>query len=324
MGVFNIQGKDFPPGSSGLVRLNAGRLPSGNRISIFTYIFRSKNPGPTLLFLGGMHGDEINGVEIVRRAIQDRLFSKLTAGNVIAIPLLNIFGFINFSRDVPDGKDVNRSFPGNLSGSLASRVARLLTKRILPLVDMGIDFHTGSDNHWNYPQLRYSPKHQEARDLALQCNHDLILEKPVLPKSLRKVARDLKKPIIIFEGGEALKLESNVVEKGLLVIKNALYANNMLEGKRPNPPVISRIFKKAVWERAPEGGLVTFYRQSGTYVRRGEVLGIISDPFGQKEVRIYASRDGYLIAHNNAPVVNIGDGMFHVAYEEDRYAKVLP
>jgi len=158
MDNITIQGQDFPPGSSGMVRINAGRLPSGNRISIFTYIFRSKNPGPTALILGGMHGDEINGVEIVSRTISDNFFGNLSSGSVIVIPLLNIFGFINYSRDVPDGKDVNRSFPGNMNGSLASRVARMITKKILPLIDFGIDFHTGAKDHWNYPQIRYSPK----------------------------------------------------------------------------------------------------------------------------------------------------------------------
>ncbi len=129
------------PGERTVVKIPVGRLPSGNQINIRAHIFRSNIPGPTVLLLGGIHGDEINGVEIVRRAINDNLFDKLERGSVIAIPLLNVYGFINFSREVTDGKDVNRSFPGSLRGSLASRIARIVTKKILPQVDFGVDFY---------------------------------------------------------------------------------------------------------------------------------------------------------------------------------------
>ncbi|MDQ3142552.1 MAG: succinylglutamate desuccinylase/aspartoacylase family protein [Bacteroidota bacterium] len=316
--IMNLHGQNFPVGSSGLVRINAGKLPSGNRISIFTYVFRSKNPGPTALFLGGMHGDEINGVEIVRKGIQNGMFNQLKCGSVIAIPLLNIYGFINFSRDVPDGKDVNRSFPGNMNGSLASRVARIITRKILPSIDFGIDFHTGGKDHWNYPQIRFSPKHPEARSLAIKCNYKYLIEKTVVSKSFRKVAREMRKPILIFEGGEALRLDHFVIDKGLDVITNILKKHGMIEGKL-GPDIVSRLFKKTDWERAPEGGILSYRRESGEYVKKGEVLGIINDPFAQREIKMYASRDGLIIGHNTAPVVNIGDGMFHIAFEEEKY-----
>ncbi|MBX7162809.1 MAG: succinylglutamate desuccinylase/aspartoacylase family protein [Saprospiraceae bacterium] len=318
MSNISIQGQDFQPGSSGLVRINAGKLPSGNRISIFTYIFRSRVPGPTALFLGGMHGDEINGVEIIRRSIHENMFSQLKSGTVIAIPLLNIFGFINFSRDVPDGKDVNRSFPGSVNGSLASRIARIVTKKILPLVDFGVDFHTGGDHHWNYPQVRYSTKHGPSKELALKTNYELLIEKSIVSKSLRKIAKAQHKPILVFEGGGALRIENFVVQKGQQVIRNLLEAHKMLEGPKPQNQV-NRVFKKTDWERAPESGMLTYSRQAGSYVKHGEVLGIISDPFAQREVKMFASRDGFIIGHNNAPVINVGDGMFHIAYEEEKY-----
>ncbi len=321
MNEFNLQGQEFPPGSSGLVRINAGKLPSGNRISIFTYVFRSKNPGPTVLFLGGMHGDEINGVEIIRKSISQKLFNQLKAGTVIAIPLLNIFGFINFSREVPDGKDVNRSFPGRGSGSLASRIAKIMTKKILPLVDFGIDFHTGGEQHWNYPQIRYSPKHIEAKSLALKSNYKLMVEKPVLTRSMRKVARDMKIPILIFEGGESNKLDTFVVNQGISLIKNLLHSHHMIESQI-NISGIKKLFKKTSWERAHEGGIVSYRRESGVYVSKGELLAIISDPFAQREVRMLSSKDGFILSHNNAPLVNVGDGMFHLAYEEEKYATI--
>lgn len=318
----NLQGQEFPPGSAGMVRIRAGKLPSGNSISIFTFVFRSKNPGPTVLLLGGMHGDEVNGVEIVRSAVAKRLFNQLQAGTVIAIPLLNIFGFINFSRDVPDGKDVNRSFPGTNSGSLASRIAKIITRKILPLVDFGIDFHSGGDRHWNYPQLRFSSKHPEAKSLALKTNFPLIVEKPMVAKSLRKVARDMGKPILVFEGGEADHLDHFIVQRGLQTILEVLASHQMIEGSIA-PNVVKKIFKKTIWERAQEGGMVIYKREAGCYVSRGELLAILTDPFAQKETRMYATKDGFILSHNNAPIVNVGDGMFHLAFDEEKHVTIL-
>ncbi len=318
----NLQGQEFPPGSAGMVRIRAGKLPSGNSISIFTFVFRSKNPGPTVLLLGGMHGDEVNGVEIVRSAVAKRLFNQLQAGTVIAIPLLNIFGFINFSRDVPDGKDVNRSFPGTNSGSLASRIAKIITRKILPLVDFGIDFHSGGDRHWNYPQLRFSSKHPEAKSLALKTNFPLIVEKPMVAKSLRKVARDMGKPILVFEGGEADHLDHFIVQRGLQAILEVLASHQMIEGSIA-PNVVKKIFKKTIWERAQEGGMVIYKREAGCYVSRGELLAILTDPFAQKETRMYATKDGFILSHNNAPIVNVGDGMFHLAFDEEKHVTIL-
>lgn len=316
-----MQGQEFPPGSSGLVRINAGKLPSGNRISIFTYVFRSKNPGPTVLFLGGMHGDEINGVEIIRKSISEKIFNHLKAGTVVAIPLLNIYGFINFSRDVPDGKDVNRSFPGTGSGSLASRIAKIVSKKILPLVDFGIDFHTGGEQHWNYPQIRYSSKHAEARALALKSNFNLLVEKPIVTRSMRKVARDMKIPILVYEGGESNKLDPFIIQNGISAIKDILLAHKMIDNHK-HTAIIKKLFRKTSWERALEGGIVTYKRESGNYVSKGELIAIISDPFAQREIRMHASKDAYIISHNNAPLVNVGDGMFHLAYEEEKYAAI--
>ena len=143
---FEIADHTFKPGKNGVVRLSVGRLPSDTQLSIQVHVFRSKKPGPTTLILAGVHGDEINGVEIVRRVLNDKIANKITNGSIIIIPLLNVYGFINFNRYVPDGKDVNRSFPGTKSGSLASRIAGTLTNHILPLIDYIFDFHTGGDS----------------------------------------------------------------------------------------------------------------------------------------------------------------------------------
>ncbi|MBK8955976.1 MAG: succinylglutamate desuccinylase/aspartoacylase family protein [Saprospiraceae bacterium] len=305
-----------------MVRIKAGRLPSGNSISIFTFVFRSKQEGPTILLLGGMHGDEINGVEIVRSAVAQKMFTQLKAGTVIAIPLLNIFGFINFSRDVPDGKDVNRSFPGTSSGSLASRIAKIITRKILPLIDFGIDFHSGGDKHWNYPQLRYSSKHPESKALAVKSNFPLIVEKHVVSKSLRKVAKDMGKPILVFEGGEAHRLDPFIVQQGQQLIRETLAAHQMIDVPVLKG-VVKKIYRKTSWERAHDGGLVRYKREAGTFVEKGELLAILTDPFAQRETRMHASRDGFILSHNNAPLVNVGDGMFHLAFEDEKHVTIL-
>ena len=151
-----IQNSTIEPGQNQIVRLSVGRLPSDTRIYLNVNVYRSPEPGPVVLFMAGVHGDEINSVEIVRRMVANHLFDKLQCGSIIAIPLLNVHGFNNFSSDVPDGKDVNRSFPGSPNGSMAARVAHVFTKNILPLFDFRVDFHTGGNYNYNYPQIRYS------------------------------------------------------------------------------------------------------------------------------------------------------------------------
>jgi len=222
-----VNKKKIFPGENQVIKLNVSRLPSGTVISLRIHVYRSENPGPVMLVLGGVHGDEINGVEIVRRTIRQGLFENLKAGSVIAIPLLNIYGFIHFSRDVSEGKDVNRLFPGNMSGSLASRVAATLTKRVLPAVDFGVDFHTGGGSRYNYPQIRYSKGDKKAEKLAIAFAAPYLLCKANFPKSLRKIAMGMKKPILVYEGGESLRFDGLSIEKGLAGLKRVMHSQRM-------------------------------------------------------------------------------------------------
>jgi len=301
------------PGEQKTVLLPVGELPSGMSISIRAHVYRSTNPGPTALILGGVHGDEINGVEIVRRSVQQGFYDQLRCGSVIAIPILNIYGFINFSREVPDGKDVNRSFPGTLKGSLASRVARALTKKILPLVDFGLDFHTGGNSNYNYPQVRFSKNDAHAEELAkvFGARYSLAM-KPII-KSLRKVALDQKKSILVFEGGENLRYDGVAIENGLDGIKRVLHYHEMLASAPPIPSTM--FFQNTRWVRASKGGMFLWAKRSGQAVKEGEPIGRINDPFGkEKDVLILAPYDGHIIGHNNTPVISPGDALFHIAY----------
>jgi len=301
------------PGNSEVLKLPVGRLPSGNQILIKAHVFHSKKRGPVVLLLGGVHGDEINGVEIVRRAVTDGMLYDLEKGSVIAIPILNVYGFINFSRDVTDGKDVNRSFPGSPSGSLASRVARTLTHKILPHIDFGVDFHTGGKNLYNFPQIRFSQTDKRSLDLAKAFGAPYLVASPPINKSLRKAALNEGKSIIIFEGGETLRLDGLSIQKALDGIRRLLYAQGMLS-ERPAQEEANQMLQHASWMRSPKPGIFQWYKCAGHAIQKGEPIGILSDPFGLEESTLYAPRPGCIIGHNNAPVVNQGDPLFHIAY----------
>ncbi len=315
---FLIEKQEIEPGESAIVKIAVGKLPSDTRINIQAHVYRSKKPGPTSLVLAGVHGDEINGIEITRRLIHQNILEKIKGGSVIVIPLLNIYGFVNFNRYVPDGKDVNRSFPGNQTGSLASRIARTLTKKILPLVDYIFDFHTGGDSRFNHPQIRYTKTDKEALELAKVFATPYIIESGIIPKSLRRTARDLKIPMLVYEGGESVRLNGLIIEAGLRGLVRCLTYLGHLEGIVSPNESKSILIKKSSWIRAPFSGIFIWRQSSGTKVKKGEKLGSINDPNGQKSIHVIAKRSGYLISHNNASVINQGDALFHLGYEYEK------
>ncbi len=302
------------PGEKEQVDLFVSRLPAGNRINVQTHVYRASQPGPTVLLMGGVHGDEINGIQIVRKIIEDKVLETLKAGSVIAIPLLNVFGFINYSRDVPDGKDVNRSFPGSSTGSLASRTASVLTKKVLPNVDIAIDLHTGGAERYNYPQIRYSKKDKKALELAKSFGAPFVIEKPWITKSFRKTANLMDISVMVYEAGESVRLDGFSIELGVAGIKRALQSLGMVSEA---PPINHEIkyFKSTSWVRASEAGLFTWMQKSGSYVTKGEVLGVIHSPHGDRTKRIIAKKNGHIIGHNNASVVHNGDALFNIAYQ---------
>ena len=308
-----IGNTEIHPGTQAKSNYIVGALPSGTRVGIQMEIFRSPLPGPHVLLIGGVHGDEVNGVELVRRTLEQNLFTQLTHGSVIVIPLLNVYGFINFSRDIPLGKDVNRSFPGTLKGSLASRVAGILTKHVLPQADLVVDCHTGTQHRYNYPQVRISKGDETSLEIARAFNPPFIVHKGPLQGSLRKTAHKASKACLIYEGGEALRLDGYAISKGLEGIGRTLQYLGMMKD-------VSRASQEAVeithssWLRASASGLFVWTKSSGKSILKGEPLGFIGDPFGSRKVVILAPRDGYIIGHTNTSVVNQGDALFNIGY----------
>jgi len=307
-----INKQEIQPGQSRLVHIGVSRLPSGTKINIEAHVFRSENPGPVMLVLGGVHGDEINGIEIVRRAVKSEMFNQLEKGSVIAIPVLNVFGFINFSRELPDGKDVNRSFPGNSKGSLASRVASALSKQILPLIDFGIDFHTGGASVYNYPQIRVSETDPSAIDLAMEFSAPYIIKTGLIHKSLRKECSKRAIPMLVFEGGESLRLDEFSIQEGLNGLKRVMNARGFSSerAKRQN----NVVFSDHIWMRAPNPVLFSSLVKPGEHVKTDQKIGKITDPYGVKETYILSKKAGVIFGLNNRPVVNVGDALFHIGY----------
>lgn len=305
----NIAGNDISPGETKWIDINIAKLPSGTIIDIPIVVHRSRKEGPTLMLIAGMHGDEINGVEIMRRIIKEKLY-KVSVGNVICIPIINIFGFINFSRDVPDGKDINRSFPGSKTGSLASQVAHFLMEEIIPHIDYGIDFHTGGARINNYPQIRVKTDDPQNLELAKAfCTH-FILNSPFRDRSLRKEAFRLGKRILVYEGGESLRLRKNAIDEGIEGMLRVMKHLKMIK-EAPKPNSSSKIIDSSTWLRAKAAGLHYSNFRNGSQIDARKVIGVVSDPYGNYETKIKAPHDGYIIGINNNPVVNRGDALFH-------------
>lgn len=312
-----IDNQSIIPGQINTIRINAGKLPSDNRINVHAHVYSSGCPGPTILLLGGVHGDEINGIEIVRRSIENDHFEQLISGNLIAIPLLNVYGFINFSRDVSDGKDVNRSFPGHLNGSLASRVARIITKKILPLADLAVDFHTGGSARYNYPQVRFHHADKVAGSMAEAFGAPVLMEQAYLANSFRKAAHDSGVPAIVFEGGESVRLDEFSIEAGMNGIKRLLNYLGMTEFE--NIPKVNDVIyvKKSSWIRASSPGIFIRFATSGQKVIKGDKLGEIKDPYGTKSVNVISDYSGMIVGHNNSSVVNLGDALFNIGHDTE-------
>ncbi len=298
------------PGEQKSIEVNIARLPSHAPIDIIINVARSVHDGPILLLMGGLHGDEINGVEIIRR-IMERKLNVPSIGTVICIPILNIFGFIHFSRYVPDGKDVNRSFPGNKNGSLASRVASYLMKNIIPIIDYGIDFHTGGDDRFNFPQIRSMLTNKTNLKLAAAFHAPFTLHSKYRPKSLRQSAAKLGKHILVYEAGESSRFDEYAIEQGIQGTVRFMNYLNMTES-RVQPEYDIVVIWKSSWIRAKNSGMFLSNVKCGESVRKNQVVGHINDPFGELNKTVKTHLAGNVIGLNNNPLVHQGDALMHI------------
>jgi len=310
-GTFRFAGKPIPRGTRRQVSLPAGRLPSGTEVSLPIEILNGVSSGPTIWLSGALHGDEIVGVEIIRRVLEHVDERSLT-GVIVAAPVVNVFGFVTGSRYLPDRRDLNRSFPGTTRGPLAGRIARLFVDEVLAVADVGIDFHAGSDERTNLPQIRGNMDDEGTRALALAFGAPLAIHSKTIKGSLRETALRLGKRVLLFEGGEPRRFSPEAVDAGVAGTLRVLAALGMIGDRATSaaPPVESR---STTWVRAPRGGIFRLETRLGERVTKGERLGIITGPSGRGGREVRAPVTGIVMGHAVNPLVHQGDALVHVA-----------
>lgn len=305
-----INGEKIGRGQDKQLDLNIARLPTYTDINLPVRVIRSQKPGPVVLLTGGLHGDEINGIEIVRRLLLHN-YLQLEKGSVVAIPLMNIYGFIQSVRGVPDGKDINRSFPGSKTGSLAKLVAYTIMNEIIPIIDIGIDFHTGGSSRSNFPQVRCDLNIEKNLELAKAFAPPVILHSNLIDKSFRKAAYKKQKHILVYETGESQRFDEYGIQEG---VNGTLRLMKYLGMKSKAPePHQSEIYESSSWIRASFAGLFHQKVKLGQHIQKGELVGVITDPFGNEKKRIKSRTKGRVIGINNYPVVHKGDAILHIA-----------
>ena len=312
--TFVVLGHEIKPGESRELSFDVANLHTASSIDVPIIIERSKKPGPTVLFTAGIHGDEVNGVEIVRQLIAKKI-NKPKCGSVICIPIINIFGFINLSREFPDGRDLNRVFPGSKNGSLASRVAYKLMNEIMPVVDFAIDFHTGGSNRFNSPQIRIVKDNEMLDDLAMTFGAPFVLYSKNLNKSFRNTCYKLGKPMLLYEGGKSLHIDDHVTNTAVNGSKRILSQLGMLRTsfKVAKPKITCVFIEDSRWQRANFSGMFKASVDIGNKVKKGQVIGNITDPYGKFNHFVKADASGYIINVNQAPVVYQGDALYHIS-----------
>ncbi len=308
---FIVAGQRVAPGTRRQINLPAGRLPSGTELSLRLQVLHGTELGPTIWMSGAIHGDEIVGVEIIRRVLET-IDERELRGTVIAVPVVNVFGFVAESRYLPDRRDLNRSFPGSRRGSLASRLARLFVDNVLEPTEFGIDFHAGSDDRTNLPQIRGNLEDQETRRLATAFSAPLMIHAKTIKGSLRETAVKRGKRVLLFEGGEPRRFNPGPVQAGADGALRVLHALSMIEAS-PVSMIESAEASSATWVRAPRGGIFHLQTRLGARVRRGELIGIITEPSGRGGREVRARASGMIMGHAVNPLVHQGDSLVHIA-----------
>ena len=308
-----INGTSIGFGENTKVNLNVYYLPTGAKMEIPVYVFRSKKKGPSVLFMAGVHGDEINGIEIIRNLLKEKYLEKLERGSVIAIPIVNVVSFLNRSREMLDGRDLNRCFPGTRRGSLGSRIAYDITRKILPVIDFGVDFHTGGAEINNYPQIRCVFSDDKNIELAKSFGAPFILNSPFRDKSLRKESARHGKPMLVYEAGESFRFSSIGIKEGMNGCLRMMKNLKMLDVTVPKPQSI--ILTNSKWLRAKISGLFRTKKKFGTYVEKGQIIGSVCSPYAEREKPLISPVNGFIIGINNKPVVSEGDALMNIGTE---------
>lgn len=314
MKPLTIGGRDILPGSIQKIELPVAKLYTDANVSLPIQVFRGKKDGPTIFISAAVHGDELNGIEIIRRLISQKNF-KVIRGTVIAVPMVNVYGVVNQSRYMPDRRDLNRSFPGSAKGSLAARVAHIFLKEIVKHCDYGIDLHTGAIHRSNLPQIRADLADEETKELALKFGVPVILNSGILDGSLRESAVNNNTRVLLYEAGEALRFDEFSIRAGMKGIVNVLQHLGVMRKTSTKKRLVEPyIADSSAWLRANASGFVNQKIKLGDKVSKNDVLAEIGSPYGEVIDTVQATRSGILIGMQNIPLVQEGEAMFHVAF----------
>ncbi len=321
--AFTIGGTEIAAGARGLVDLPVSKLSNHTPVTLPVHVLHGQRPGPTMFVSAAIHGDELNGVEIIRRVLRTLQPGNI-AGTLLCVPVVNAYGFIGRSRYLPDRRDLNRSFPGSATGSLAARLAHLFLHEVVHRCQFGIDLHTAAVHRVNLPQIRSNfAKSPRCRELSEAFGAQVVLESPERPGSLRRAARESGIDVLVYEGGEGLRFDDFAIRAGVDGIANVMLKTGMLElpdgvelpavpmGREPVFANVSR------WMRAPDGGIFRTNKQIGNAVSVGEVIGVVSNPYEDNETEVRATHRGIIVGRTTRPIVNMGDALFHIAWSDE-------
>lgn len=310
---FEIGGATVAAGTRRAIELPVAPLPTDTSLSMSLAVVHGLRPGPVLWLSGVVHGDELNGIETIRQVLR-LLRPRELAGTVLAVPIVNVFGFLNESRYLPDRRDLNRSFPGSARGSLTAQLAHKFVTEVVHRADCGIDFHTGSDHRTNLPQLRVDLSIPEVEQMSKAFCAPVTVHAAYRDGSLRTYCSSKGIPILVYEGGEASRFNQQAVRIAVDGTLRVLASLGMWSGEVPAPPEDGSVrVEHSHWERARRSGIVRIDVFPGQRVERGEVLGVIADALGERPAPVRASTPGIVLGYSRHPMANQGDALVHVA-----------
>ncbi|WP_245577098.1 succinylglutamate desuccinylase/aspartoacylase family protein [Maridesulfovibrio zosterae] len=315
--AFSIAGESIDPGTRGTIDIAAAKLYNRNELFMNIHVVHGKSDGPVLFVSGAVHGDEINGVEIIRRLLKLKLLNSLR-GTLIAVPVVNSFGFVNRSRYLPDRRDLNRFFPGSPTGSLTGQLASIFMEEVVLRSTHGIDFHTGANMRSNLPQIRAVVSDPKVKEMAMAFGAPVVLDAELRDGSLRSAAYDKNIPMLLFEGGQSMRFDQIPIRVGVQgVISVMRYLGMLPKAKTHSKRIPSVLAKSSTWARASSSGVFLPRVNLGDIINKKQVIGIVTDPLGEHEHQILSPASGIVIGQLQSPLVHKGDAVSHVASISD-------
>ncbi len=307
-----IGGTNVAPGTRRNIDLPIADLYTTTALHMPLQVICGRQAGPTAFISAAVHGDEINGVEIVRRLLEIKALERLK-GNLLLVPVVNVHGFLDRSRYLPDRRDLNRCFPGSPTGSIAARLAHTFTEEVAFRADFGIDLHTGAIDRSNFPQIRVTRDDEAALELAMAFGAPVVVGASEREGSLRSAAADRDIPVLVYEAGEALRFDELSIKAGIRGILRVLRTRGMLPRRRDGAANGTVVASATTWIRAPESGVVTRRVPLGSRVKKGTVLAVVTDPLGTRCETVTSPNGGIIIGRSNLPLAHEGDALFHLA-----------